>query len=92
MTSGALEADPPLTSAPARRGPCPPPARAVRVNVNRGDVSAPSQCRASPAARCRRHRRRIAANLQRSDLFRPLDPASFTEHDLNVAVQTQPPP
>src|SRR6202012_4389305 len=29
----------------------------------------------------------ISANLQRSGLFRPLDPASFTEHDLNVAVE-----
>jgi TolB protein len=29
----------------------------------------------------------IAANLQRSGLFRPLDPASFIEKDLNAAVQ-----
>ena len=29
----------------------------------------------------------IGANLQRSGLFRPLDPASFVEKDLNAAVQ-----
>jgi TolB protein len=29
----------------------------------------------------------ISANLQRSGLFRPLDPASFVERDLNAAVQ-----
>jgi TolB protein len=29
----------------------------------------------------------ISANLQRSGLFRPLDPASFIEKDLNAAVQ-----
>src|SRR5436853_236693 len=29
----------------------------------------------------------ISANLQRSGLFRPLDPASFLERDLSAAVQ-----
>jgi TolB protein len=29
----------------------------------------------------------ISGNLQRSGLFRPLDAASFLEHDLNVAIQ-----
>ncbi|MGZ6016323.1 MAG: Tol-Pal system beta propeller repeat protein TolB [Phenylobacterium sp.] len=29
----------------------------------------------------------ISNDLQRSGLFRPLDPASFTDHDLNAAVQ-----
>ena len=29
----------------------------------------------------------IASNLQRSGLFRPLDPATFTDRDLNAAVQ-----
>jgi TolB protein len=31
----------------------------------------------------------ISANLERSGLFRPLDPATFTEKDLNAAVQPQ---
>src|SRR6478609_10781979 len=67
-----------------------PPARAeIEVNVNRGDVqplpvAVPAfgggQVGADIAGV-------IAANLQRSGLFRPLDPASFIEKDLNAAVQ-----
>jgi TolB protein len=66
------------------------PARAeIEVNVNRGDVqplpvAVPAfgggQVGADIAGV-------IAANLQRSGLFRPLDPASFIEKDLNAAVQ-----
>lgn len=66
------------------------PARAdIEVNVNRGDVqplpiAVPAfgggQVGADIAAV-------ISANLQRSGLFRPLDPASFMERDLNTAVQ-----
>nr|MEA2798072.1 TolB protein [Phenylobacterium sp.] len=67
-----------------------PAARAeIEVNVNRGDVQplpiaipafggAPAGTDISGV---------IAANLQRSGLFRPLDPASFVERDLNTAVQ-----
>ncbi|THD77192.1 MAG: Tol-Pal system protein TolB [Phenylobacterium sp.] len=66
------------------------PARAdIQVNVNRGDVqplpiAIPAfnggQVGADIAAV-------ISANLNRSGLFRPIDPASFTEHDLTTAVQ-----
>jgi TolB protein len=61
----------------------------IEVNVNRGDVqplpiAVPAfgggQVGADIAGV-------IAANLQRSGLFRPLDPASFVEKDLNTAVQ-----
>ena len=65
------------------------PARAdIEVNVNRGDVQplpialpafAGGQVGADIAGV-------ISANLQRSGLFRPLDPASFTDRDLTVAV------
>jgi TolB protein len=61
----------------------------IEVNVNRGDVQplpiavpafggAPAGTDISGV---------ISANLQRSGLFRPLDPASFVERDLNTAVQ-----
>jgi TolB protein len=62
---------------------------AIEVNVNRGDVQplpiavpafSGGQAGADIAGV-------IAANLQRSGLFRPLDPASFTEKDLTAAVQ-----
>ncbi|HEY2750765.1 Tol-Pal system beta propeller repeat protein TolB [Phenylobacterium sp.] len=61
----------------------------IEVNVNRGDVQplpiaipafGGGQVGADIAGV-------ISANLQRSGLFRPLDPASFTDHDLNAAVQ-----
>jgi TolB protein len=61
----------------------------IEVNVNRGDVqplpvAVPAfgggQVGADIAGV-------ISANLQRSGLFRPLDPASFIEKDLNAAVQ-----
>ena len=67
-----------------------PAARAdIEVNVNRGDVQplpialpafGGGQVGADIAGV-------ISANLQRSGLFRPLDPASFVERDLNAAVQ-----
>src|SRR3546814_11439461 len=67
-----------------------PSARAeIEVNVNRGDVqplpiAVPAfgggQVGADIAGV-------ISANLQRSGLFRALDPASFIERDLNTAVQ-----
>jgi TolB protein len=67
-----------------------PAARAeIEVNVNRGDVqplpiAVPAfgggQVGADIAGV-------IAANLQRSGLFRAIDPASFVEKDLNAAVQ-----
>jgi len=64
---------------------------AIEVNVNRGDVQplpialpafGGGQVGADIAGV-------ISANLQRSGLFRPLDPASFVEKDLNAAVQPQ---
>ena len=65
------------------------PARAaIEVNVNRGDVQPlPIAVPAFAGSQGADIAGVIAANLQRSGLFRPLDPASFTEHDLNVAVQ-----
>jgi len=66
------------------------PARAeIELNVNRADVQplpialpafGGGQVGADIAGV-------IGANLQRSGLFRPLDPASFIEKDLNAAVQ-----
>ncbi len=66
------------------------PARAeIEVNVNRADVQplpialpafGGGQVGADIASV-------IGANLQRSGLFRPLDPASFVEKNLNAAVQ-----
>lgn len=67
-----------------------PAARAeIEVNVNRGDVQ-PLPI-ALPAFGGGQVGSDIAgvisANLQRSGLFRPIDPASFVERDLNAAVQ-----
>jgi TolB protein len=68
------------------------PARAeIEVNVNRGDVQplpvaipafGGGQVGADIAGV-------ISANLQRSGLFRPLDPSTFVEKDLTTAVQPQ---
>jgi TolB protein len=68
------------------------PARAeIEVNVNRGDVQplpiaipafGGGQVGADVAGV-------ISANLSRSGLFRPLDPASFVEKDLTTAIQPQ---
>ncbi len=66
------------------------PARAeIEVNVNRGDVqplpiAVPAFGGGQVGADIAQV---ISANLQRSGLFRPLDPASFIERDLSVAVQ-----
>src|SRR6201747_708404 len=61
----------------------------IEVNVNRGDVqplpiAIPAFAGGQTGADISGV---IAANLQRSGLFRPLDPASFVEKDLNAAVQ-----
>jgi TolB protein len=79
-----------LALAAALLGLAAPSARAaIEVNVNRGDVqplpiAVPAfgggQVGADIAGV-------IAANLQRSGLFRPLDPATFAEKDLSAAVQ-----
>jgi TolB protein len=67
-----------------------PPARAaIEVNVNRGDVqplpiATPAFGGGQVGAEIAQV---IAANLQRSGLFRPLDPAIFPEKELNAAVQ-----
>jgi TolB protein len=67
-----------------------PPARAaIEVNVNRGDVqplpiALPAFGGGPVGADIAQV---ISANLQRSGLFRPLDPAIFQERDLNAAVQ-----
>src|SRR6185312_3532818 len=78
-----------LAALPAAALLSPAAARAdIEVNVNRGDVQplpialpafAGGQVGADIAGV-------ISANLQRSGLFRPLDPASFTDRDLTVAV------
>lgn len=66
------------------------PARAeIEVNVNRGDVqplpiAVPAFGGGQVGADIAQV---IGANLQRSGLFRPLDPATFIEKDLTTAVQ-----
>ena len=65
------------------------PARAeIEVNVNRGDVQ-PLPIAIPPFGGPQGPDIAgvISANLQRSGLFRPLDPSSFVEHDLDPAVQ-----
>jgi TolB protein len=62
---------------------------AIEVNVNRGDVqplpiAIPAFGGGQAGADIAQV---ISANLQRSGLFRPLDPASFVEKDLTAAVQ-----
>ncbi|HET6970401.1 MAG TPA: Tol-Pal system beta propeller repeat protein TolB [Phenylobacterium sp.] len=71
-----------LTAAPAAHA-------TVEVNVNRGDVqplpiAVPAFGGGQVGADIAQV---ISANLQRSGLFRPLDPASFVEKDLTAAVQ-----
>lgn len=61
----------------------------IQVNVNRGDVqplpiAVPAFAGGPQGGDIAQV---ISANLQRSGLFRPLDPASFIEKDLNAAVQ-----
>lgn len=69
-----------LAAAPARA--------AIEVNVNRGDVQPlPIAIPAFGGPQGADIAGVITANLQRSGLFRPLDPASFVEHDLDPAVQ-----
>lgn len=66
------------------------PARAdIVVDVNQG-ISQPLPIAIptfSGSARGADITQVISANLERSGLFRPLDPASFTDHNLDVAVQ-----
>jgi TolB protein len=66
-----------------------PLARAeIEVNVNRGDIQPlPIALPAFAGPQGPDIASVISADLQRSGLFRPLDPASFTEHDLNIAYQ-----
>jgi TolB protein len=60
----------------------------IEVNVNRADVQPlPIAIPAFAGPQGPDIAGVIAANLQRSGLFRPLDAASFLERDLNVAVQ-----
>jgi TolB protein len=66
------------------------PARAeIEVNVNRGDVqplpiAVPAFAGGPVGAEIAQV---ISANLERSGLFRPIDPAAFIEKDLTAAVQ-----
>jgi len=65
------------------------PARAeIEVNVNRGDVQPlPIAVPAFSGQQGADIAQVISANLERSGLFRPLDPASFIERDINIGVQ-----
>ena len=65
------------------------PARAeIQINVNRADVQPlPIAVPAFGGGQGPEIAKVIAANLQRSGLFRPLDPASFIEKDMTAAVQ-----
>jgi TolB protein len=68
------------------------PARAdIEVNVNRGDVQPlPIAVPAFAGGQAGQDIAQvISANLQRSGLFRPLDPSTFVEKDLTAAVQPQ---
>ena len=61
----------------------------IEVNVNRGDVqplpvAVPAFAGGPSGAEIAQV---ITANLQRSGLFRPLDPAGYIERDLTTAVQ-----
>ncbi|HEX3367086.1 Tol-Pal system beta propeller repeat protein TolB [Phenylobacterium sp.] len=79
-----------LAALPAAALVAPAAARAdIEVNVNRGDVQplpiaipafGGGQVGADIAGV-------ISGNLQRSGLFRPLDPAGFVDRDLNIAVE-----
>jgi len=79
-----------LALALAAVGMAAPSARAaIEVNVNRGDVqplpiAVPAFSGGQVGADISGV---IAANLQRSGLFRPLDPATYVEKDLTAAVQ-----
>jgi TolB protein len=60
----------------------------IEVNINRGDAQPlPIAVPAFGGQQGAEIAQVIQANLQRSGLFRPLDPASFIEKDLNAAVQ-----
>jgi TolB protein len=60
----------------------------IEVNVNRADVQpVPIAIPAFTDVQGGDIAGVISADLQRSGLFRPLDPASFGEHDLNIAIQ-----
>ncbi|MBS0333044.1 MAG: Tol-Pal system protein TolB [Proteobacteria bacterium] len=78
-----------LAALPAASLLIPRAARAdIEVNVNRGDVQPlPIAIPAFAGPRGPDIAGVISANLQRSGLFRPLDPGSFTDHDLSLAVQ-----
>jgi TolB protein len=61
---------------------------AIEVSVNRADVQPlPIAIPAFGGQQGAEIAQVISANLQRSGLFRPLDPASFIERDLSTAVQ-----
>lgn len=65
-----------------------PAAAQIEVNVNRGDVQPlPIAVPAFSGQQGADIASVISANLERSGLFRPLDPASFIERDLTAAVQ-----
>ena len=68
-----------------------PAARAeIEVNVNRGDVQPlPIAVPAFGGQQGADIAQVISANLQRAGLFRPWDPASYMERDINIAVQPQ---
>ncbi|WP_367254640.1 Tol-Pal system beta propeller repeat protein TolB [uncultured Phenylobacterium sp.] len=60
----------------------------IEVNINRGDAQPlPIAVPAFGGQQGADIAQVISANLQRSGLFRPLDPASFVERDLTAAVQ-----
>ncbi|HEX3888189.1 MAG TPA: Tol-Pal system beta propeller repeat protein TolB [Phenylobacterium sp.] len=59
----------------------------IEVNVNRGDVQPlPIAIPVFAGEQGADIAGVVSADLQRSGLFRPLDPASFVEHDLAVSV------
>ncbi|MDP3174472.1 MAG: Tol-Pal system protein TolB, partial [Phenylobacterium sp.] len=79
-----------IAAALAIGGAMPAPARAeIEVDVNRGDVqplpiAIPALGGGAVGGDIAKV---IAANLERSGLFKPIDPAAFIEKDLKVEVQ-----
>ena len=67
-----------------------PACAAIEVDVNKGDVKPlPIAIPAFGGARGAEISEVISSNLERSGLFAPLDPRSFTEQNLDVAIQPQ---
>ena len=83
-----------ILAAPLALAAAPPAQAAVEVNINHGDVQ-PLPIAIAPIAGTDARTAAIgtdiakvvSANLERSGFFKPLDPASFVDRNVDVAVQ-----